>query len=355
MSLDAFAARFPGRTTDGLSAGVDVSGWQSPTIWATLPWARWAVIKVSEGTNFVEPSWPIHLATARAQGVACLPYHFARPDKGTVPETEAALFAAQVARAEWQGRAVLDLEAGAGNLDDWTLRFLAETHTLVGARIGGPRATMWDTQALYTARWFTNPPDGPRLTSPLLDKVGRWVAQYAPAGDADAPLLPSVWSDWDAWQWTSSVVQPNLDVNVLARPSRMLTVLTPLEDDLTPEQATQLQAIWEAVSDLRTAVTATGGSGRDSVAWRTLDTLEAVRALGPVQTATLEAVMRSGQVTVDMLRQALVAALRELAAPPALAEDLEPAALFDPSASTFDAATASMTAADIRYRNHGGQ
>lgn len=52
------------------------------------------VVKVSEGTSYVNPFAEQTIKDAKAVGLLVMPYHFARPDEGTAPSAEAAHFVA---------------------------------------------------------------------------------------------------------------------------------------------------------------------------------------------------------------------------------------------------------------------
>jgi len=88
--------------------GVDVSGWQHPG-GAPISWPavaasgiKWAAIKVTQGTDYVNPWLPQDAAEARRAGVYVVGYHFAGWGD---PRSEARWF-----RSHWTGPAALDIE-----------------------------------------------------------------------------------------------------------------------------------------------------------------------------------------------------------------------------------------------------
>ncbi len=65
--------------------GIDISHWQGTIDWAQVAGAgkRFAYMKASEGTSFVDPTYPTNRAQAKANGLYVGAYHFAGP--GPVP------------------------------------------------------------------------------------------------------------------------------------------------------------------------------------------------------------------------------------------------------------------------------
>jgi len=87
----AFAARStPAETvstattdaTTGFLEGVDVSHWQNTIDWTKVAAAgkRFAIIKASESTTYVDPLYATNRARAQAAGLWTGAYHFAQPN-----------------------------------------------------------------------------------------------------------------------------------------------------------------------------------------------------------------------------------------------------------------------------------
>ena len=204
--LSLFSARFPAVPTAGLSPGVDLSGWQAASIWQTLGWVEWSCAKVSEGTAFVESTAIDHSLAAKAKGIPWGLYHFA---KFADVQAEAVRYLAGV---DMVTRNVgppdfhmLDLEAPAGG--DVTVWAEQWCRTVEQA---SPLPVVVYTGAGWANQFLTTPGTG-------LEARPLWVAHYANSG-VTGPWVPSLWSDWMIWQWSSSTALGSLDVNV-AKPS----------------------------------------------------------------------------------------------------------------------------------------
>lgn len=201
--LSLFANRFPAVPTAGLYDGVDVSGWQAPSLWSTFGWVKWSCCKITEGANFTELAAIDHSIKARDRGVPWGLYHFAK--FGNV-DAEAARYLAgvdtvarNVGRAPWFH--MLDLEAPAsGDVTAWSERWCQ----IVQAASPLP-------VIVYTGPGWANQHLLQRGTG--LERRPLWVAHYANAGTTE-PWLPAIWSDWMIWQWSSSTALGSLDVNV---------------------------------------------------------------------------------------------------------------------------------------------
>lgn len=201
MSLSLFQAAHPNYPTNFVP-GVDVSGYQTPEqLDQALSWAKWCIIKTTEGLTFFETYSIPQTAIAKQHGAPYGYYHFAQPKFGN-PEGEAQHFVSSVNSIGGFGAIdpVLDLEAGEGDLSDYVLRFRAEVQRLTGRDI-----------ILYTGPGFIQS----HLTSPRLADIRLWLAHYAKPG-ADA-WVPAPFKNWLMWQWTSDSALGSLDLNV-ARP-----------------------------------------------------------------------------------------------------------------------------------------
>ena len=200
--LSLFSARFPAVPTAGLSPGVDLSGWQAASIWGSLGWVEWSCSKVSEGAAFEETAAIGHSQAAKAKGVPWGLYHFA---KFADVQAEAARYLAGVDMVTRNVGApdfhMLDLEAPAGG--DVTVWAEQWCRTVEQA---SPLPIIVYTGAGWANQYLTTPGTG-------LDRRPLWVAHYANSG-VTGPWVPSLWSDWMIWQWSSSTALGSLDVNV---------------------------------------------------------------------------------------------------------------------------------------------
>jgi lysozyme len=155
-----------------------------------------ALLKVSEGTGFVDQTWPARARAARAAGVHVGGYHFARPDHA--PVTQAQLFVrhlGEVGRRDLHP--ALDLETNDGHLTpaqllEWARTFGAYVHSHTGARV------LWYTYSAFLATqdWSHTIGNG----------AGLWLANYGPNDGVDHGIPAGSTSPWKtavAHQFTS--------------------------------------------------------------------------------------------------------------------------------------------------------
>lgn len=191
--------------------GPDVASWQHPggggINWFAVRGAGYsfAMLKATEGLNYVNPFFIQDSLAMRVAGVARGTYHFARPDAS--PELQAALYAATVLgqNGPLDLPAVLDLEDSGGlppdALIDWTHRYLNTVQALTG------RQPIIYT---YPRFWQTAMADTNQFTAYPL-----WIADYR---GNDQPEVPGGWPNWTFWQTTSSGNIPGIggavDLNI---------------------------------------------------------------------------------------------------------------------------------------------
>ena len=191
--------------------GPDVSSWQHVDgrmiDWVAVKASgnNFAMLKATEGLNYVNPFFVPDSVLMRAAGVARGTYHYAHPD--LPPEPQAALYAAAVLgqNGPLDMPPVLDLETSGGlppaGLVDWTHRYLNTVQSLTG------RVPVVYT---YPKFWRTAMGDSNEFTGYPL-----WIADYR---GNDAPEVPGGWPTWTFWQTTDSGQVPGIggasDVNV---------------------------------------------------------------------------------------------------------------------------------------------
>lgn len=145
--------------------GIDVSGWQSSTVTCDVP-ADFAIVKVTGGLGFTNPSWVTQADCALNTGKELGLYHYAGDGYTGSGADEANRFVNVV--SPYLGRAVLILDwEDAGNgawLDgNWIRDFVNTVHARTG---------VWPM--VYTsAAYVWNIPEDVRAN------CGLWVAQYA--------------------------------------------------------------------------------------------------------------------------------------------------------------------------------
>jgi lysozyme len=207
LAVITFAACTPLGTTGPMSGaykrgiwGPDVSNWQHPYGQA-INWravraqgASFAFVKVSEGSNYVNPYAATDLRNARAAGLYVAGYHFGRPRLPlSTAASDAKLFAAQVGNVRQTGflPPVLDLEVTGGlspsQVTAWARTFM----TTLEQRIG--RVPM-----IYSGNWFWR---GYMGNPGGFSHYPVWAAQYT--GGAG----PNLFGDFKYttfWQYTDS-------------------------------------------------------------------------------------------------------------------------------------------------------
>ncbi|WP_280264301.1 glycoside hydrolase family 25 protein [Nocardia wallacei] len=191
--------------------GPDVSSWQHidgrMINWFEVKASgnNFAMVKATEGLNYVNPYFVPDSVLMRAAGVARGTYHYAHPE--LPPEPQAALYATLVLgqNGPLDLPPVLDLENSGGlppaALIDWTHRYLNTVQALTGrVPIVYTYPTFWKT-AMADTNEFTRYP--------------LWIADYR---GNDQPEVPGGWPTWTFWQQTDSGRIPgiagNTDINV---------------------------------------------------------------------------------------------------------------------------------------------
>lgn len=191
--------------------GPDVSSWQHPggsgINWFAVRGAghHFAMVKATEGVNYVNPHFVPDSLAMRVAGVARGTYHFARP--ALLPEPQAILYSTVVLgqNGPLDLPPVLDLEDSGGlapdALIDWTRRYLNTVEALTGRPpIIYTGVNFWKT-AMANSNEFTRYP--------------LWIADYR---GNDQPEVPGGWPTWTFWQYTDSGSIPGIsaatDMNV---------------------------------------------------------------------------------------------------------------------------------------------
>jgi GH25 family lysozyme M1 (1,4-beta-N-acetylmuramidase) len=201
-------------TTAGLVKGIDVSSHQHDG-GAAIGWAKvaaagykFAFVKATEGSYYVNPHYAADVAAARRAGLLVAAYHFAIPnDSRAVLQADLAMDAAGDQAAGGQTLPlVIDLEydpyasqdgtnecygLSQGQMVAWISAFVAEVKRRTG-----------QLPVIYTIEnWWKACTGGSAAfaADPL------WVAS-----PGTSPTLPVGWSSWEYWQYTSSANVPGI-------------------------------------------------------------------------------------------------------------------------------------------------
>ncbi|EST11252.1 GH25 family lysozyme [Sporolactobacillus laevolacticus] len=148
------------------------------------------VVKVSDGTSYIDPAASVNVANAKASGMAVSAYHFARFTSVSEAKTEADWFDKQLKYVGFDklkdGIVVVDVElptASKATLTDATNAFTSEMHQL-----GYPTVDLYSGSGFYSSH----------LDADKLSISQPWLARYN--GGKTEP----VWRNGKgAWQWSS--------------------------------------------------------------------------------------------------------------------------------------------------------
>jgi GH25 family lysozyme M1 (1,4-beta-N-acetylmuramidase) len=202
--------------------GIDVSSFQHPggarIYWRSVAKAgyRFAFIKSTEGTYYVNPYFKADAVDAEAAGLLVAAYHFANPanSSGRAQADYAVKHGAYQANGAML-RMILDIEPdpylsrycyglSQGQLVSWIAAFMAEAHRITGLRpVINTQPGWWKTCTGGTADFAS-------------DQL--WVQD--PTTTRTTPVLAKGWTRWAYWQYSITARVPgvtgNTDVNKLA-------------------------------------------------------------------------------------------------------------------------------------------
>jgi len=193
--------------------GIDVSHWQGSIDWSKVRAAgkKFAFIKASEHTSFVDDKYQTNRSNAKAAGLKVGAYHFARPDVGTTDAyAEADHF---IETADWKSgelRPVLDLEDTGGlsssALQTWVKAFLQRIYDRTGVRaIIYVSPSFWSSK-MANSTWFAK--NGYDVL---------WIAHWTTASSPTTPAENWGGKGWTFWQYTSdgsvSGISGRVDLN----------------------------------------------------------------------------------------------------------------------------------------------
>lgn len=156
--------------------GIDVSHWQGTIDWPAVRAGGYdfAILKATESTGYVDPTFAANRARARAAGLITGAYHFARAGD---PVAEADHFVAAVGSLAPGEIAVLDWEVPGSNPPAWCLTWLQRVHQ----RLGGYPLVYMNASTARAWKWKTVEAAGYQL----------WLAKY----DLST-AYPGVVGDW---------------------------------------------------------------------------------------------------------------------------------------------------------------
>ena len=182
--------------------GIDVSQWQGTINWAQVKAAgkQFAVIRVSDGTGHIDPTFATNWRNAKAAGVAVGAYQFFEPGQDATAQAD--LLVSQLSSVGYGAGdlpPVIDVEVTGGVSD-------ATVASRVNTWIARVKSRTGRLPALYTSPGFWSGLGNP--TPPLLPYI--WVAHWG----VDCPTLPPAWGRLRLWQYSSTGSVPGISGHV---------------------------------------------------------------------------------------------------------------------------------------------
>lgn len=187
--------------------GPDVSSYQGYPDWQAVAayGCAFGWTKITENTGYVNPTFVHNWLGMQANGLVRGVYHFAQPSRigaGLVQDAidEADFFLNTLwdktsgTGLEEGDLVALDLEAGTGDLLEWTLTWLREVEDALGVK-----------PMLYSGNYFLK--DHNCINSIELAEYGVWIAAY----QVGTPPVPAGWDVLAMWQHTSQAHIPGID------------------------------------------------------------------------------------------------------------------------------------------------
>ncbi len=200
--------------------GIDVSYYQGNIDWARVKndGVKYAFIRVSDGLGTIDTKFETYWAQSRANGIIHGAYQFFRPSQDPIAQAELFLEKLGNTMAADDLPPVIDIEA-AGGLPP------AQVAAKAKQWIDHVEAALGIKPIIYTGFYFWRDQVGAPAygaAHPL------WHAQYT---SAECPNIPSPWTTWAFWQFTSSGsvdgIAGNVDVNRFDGTMAQLMALTP--------------------------------------------------------------------------------------------------------------------------------
>ena len=183
--------------------GIDVSKWQGTINWASVKAAgvKFAIIRVSDGTGYLDGKFAANWAGAKAQGILRGAYQFFRSNQDPTAQANV-LLDALATHGAGELPAVIDVETTDG-----------QSAATIASRVGTwlTRVTQQTGKKpiIYTGGYFweSNVQTSAYAGYPL------WIAHWT----SGCPSIPSVWSDWKFHQYSAtgsvSGISGDVDLN----------------------------------------------------------------------------------------------------------------------------------------------
>ncbi|MGO9205079.1 MAG: GH25 family lysozyme [Candidatus Limnocylindrales bacterium] len=188
----------PSPTPSAYLQGIDVSHYQGTIDWSQVPGAgkRFAIMEVTLGQTYVDPTYAANHAAARAAGLPVAAYHYAKPSSDPNDAIlQADWYAENAALLPGDLVPALDLEETGG-------LSVAALQVWVGAWLGEVYAKLGVRPMIYTDPTFWA--DAMGDTSMFADQgyAVLWVAYWF---TSDPPVPGNTWGGhgWTFWQYSN--------------------------------------------------------------------------------------------------------------------------------------------------------
>lgn len=193
--VDIATSICPGSTT---LDGIDVSYYQGTINWSTVKSSgvRFAMIRVSDGTTFMDPQFEANWKNAKAARVVVGAYQFFRPNQDATAQADI-----MVDQLNAMGFTRLDLPPV---IDVETTSGVSNSTVLSQVNIWLQRVQLRTGRmpTLYTSPGFWSGIGNPTPT-PL---PNLWVAHWT----SNCPTIPPPWTELQWWQYSSSGSVPGI-------------------------------------------------------------------------------------------------------------------------------------------------
>lgn len=180
----------PGST---VTKGIDVSYYQGTITWSSVKSAgkKFAMVRVSDGTGFLDPKFATNWKNAKAAGVVVGAYQFFEPSQD--PTSQADLVVSQLKSVGYNASTdiapVIDVEITGGQSSSTVASRVNTWLSRIKSKLGG-------TPILYTSPGFWSSIGNPTPNP----KPNLWDAHWT----SGCPTIPPNWSTWKFWQYSSS-------------------------------------------------------------------------------------------------------------------------------------------------------
>ncbi len=180
--------------------GIDVSRYQGTVDWKAVADAgfRFAVVRATLWNVKVDETFEANWTGAHNAGLLISAYHVLKADVPAAAQID--FYAQALTGHEWDLPPVFDIEL-AGALTTQQITQSARDCLGLGEQRFGRKPIV------YTGKWFW---DSHVLASGDWAQYDLWAASYGSA----SPVLPTGWTSWKIWQYTSTGRVPGIDVDV---------------------------------------------------------------------------------------------------------------------------------------------